>query len=362
PATIVIYNINNQRKPMLKKRDDYEDILEEMRNSCIWNIVHSDHLHYVINQVSQESGEAPDIIQEVSSVILEEMAYRLQISTIHFFAFTLSKAFKTLLQHLQQAIQEHPVVLLPNHCSYMDFLLMSYTYDLALPVIIAAKVGVPRVTSQKFGHTYSFKVCLQEDNMVLKHPMRAIQTELTAGPHVTLLLCLTPFSVVYLSLIVSVFVFSLSPPDHAPTTKVVSSSLALHRSLVCVSGGLVSLVVGEPQGPVTPEETLCNRAVSVLHTAASFKKGECLAVALIYNNTQVLYSFECVFFTLSFILCPVDTDFEVACYLLVKTGAVQMLQQDIVMTDRGQPLLSFFNGFEGLTEKQYIPAVRSFAV
>lgn len=37
-------------------------------------------------------------------------------------------------------------------------------------------------------------------------------------------------------------------------------------------------------------------------------------------------------------------DFEVPGYLLVKTGAVQMLQQDIVMTDRGQPLLTFFNG------------------
>lgn len=41
---------------------------------------------------------------------------------------------------LQQAIQEHPVVLLPSHRSYMDFLLMSYilyTYDIALPVIAA---------------------------------------------------------------------------------------------------------------------------------------------------------------------------------------------------------------------------------
>lgn len=72
-------------------------------------------------------------------------------------------------------------------------------------------------------------------------------------------------------------------------------------------------MVGEPLGPVTPEEALFNRAVSVLscasyrnqvshvflrptmlavamHTAASFKKGEYLAVALIFNNTQVLYS------------------------------------------------------------------------
>lgn len=157
------------------KRDGFEDILEERRNSsdlkyalrcyapvlykgvtpCKANmlkniVLQSDQLHYVINQVSQESGEAPDIIQEEASVILEEMAHRLQISTVRFFAFALSKAFKTLFQHvcvneegiqrLQQAIQEHPVVLLPSHRSYMDFLLMSYilyTYDLALPVIAA---------------------------------------------------------------------------------------------------------------------------------------------------------------------------------------------------------------------------------
>lgn len=45
---------------------------------------------------------------------------------------------------LQQAIQEHPVVLLPSHRSYIDFLMMSYllfSYDLALPVI-AAGMGV----------------------------------------------------------------------------------------------------------------------------------------------------------------------------------------------------------------------------
>nr|XP_057927233.1 dihydroxyacetone phosphate acyltransferase isoform X2 [Doryrhamphus excisus] len=78
------------------------------------------------------------------------MAHRLQLSTIRFFAFALSKVFKSLfrsicvneegIQRLQQAIQEHPVVLLPSHRSYMDFLLMSYilyTYDLALPVIAA---------------------------------------------------------------------------------------------------------------------------------------------------------------------------------------------------------------------------------
>ncbi|XP_024275847.1 dihydroxyacetone phosphate acyltransferase [Oncorhynchus tshawytscha] len=588
----------SQRDPMLK-RDCFEDILEERRNSsdlkyalrcyapvlykgvtpCKANmlkniVLQSDQLHYVINQVSQESGEAPDIIQEEASVILEEMAHRLQISTVRCFAFALSKAFKTLFQHvcvneegiqrLQQAIQEHPVVLLPSHRSYMDFLLMSYilyTYDLALPVIAAGMdfmgmkfvgemlrmsgaffirrsfggdklywavfseyvktmlrngfapiefflegtrsrtcksltpklgllniviepffkgevfdvnlvpvsisyerileeslyarelLGVPkpkestsgllkarRILSEDYGsiHVYfgqpvsvrslaqgkvnrstynlfprhiprkpmeetqSFVndtayriVRLQEDNMVLK-PWVLMASLLLQNLEGLELSVLTEQTVWLRGLALSYAAF-LDWPDQAPTAKVVSSSLALHRGLACVSGDRVSLVVGEPLGPVTPEEALFNRAVSVLscasyrnqvlhvflrpamlavamHTAASSKKNE------VYN----CFSFLWDMFSNDFILCPGDTvqDFEEACYLLVKTGAVQMPQQDIVMTDIGQPTLSFFNGLlepflqgyqvvcrylceeasEGLTEKQYIPAVRSFAV
>ncbi|XP_056284815.1 dihydroxyacetone phosphate acyltransferase isoform X2 [Pseudoliparis swirei] len=168
-------DIYSQRDPMLKKRDDFEDILEERRNSsdlryalrCYTPLLYqgmppckssmlknmvlqSDTLNYVISQVSKDTGRRTDDVQLEASAILEEMAHSLQLSTIRFFAFTLCKVFKSLfrsinvneegIQRLQQAIQEHPVVLLPSHRSYMDFLLMSYllyTYDLTLPVIAA---------------------------------------------------------------------------------------------------------------------------------------------------------------------------------------------------------------------------------
>ncbi|XP_054474323.1 dihydroxyacetone phosphate acyltransferase isoform X2 [Anoplopoma fimbria] len=167
--------VYSHRDPMLKKRDDFEDILEERRNSsdlryalrCYTPVLYkgvvpckssmlkimvlqSDQLHYVINQVSKETGRETDDVKDEASSILDEMAHCQQLSTVRFFAFTLSKVFKSLfrnicvneegIQRLQQAIQEHPVVLLPSHRSYMDFLLMSYllyTYDLSLPVIAA---------------------------------------------------------------------------------------------------------------------------------------------------------------------------------------------------------------------------------
>ncbi|XP_061846909.1 dihydroxyacetone phosphate acyltransferase isoform X2 [Colius striatus] len=158
-----------------KKRDEFEDILEERRLSsdlryamkCYTPVIYkglspckpnaiksavlqSEQVQYVIKQLAKEMGESPDIIQEEAVEILDEMGHSMQLGAVRFFAFTLSKIFKRLfrrvcvneegMQRLQHAIQEHPVVLLPSHRSYVDFLMLSYllyTYDLALPVIAA---------------------------------------------------------------------------------------------------------------------------------------------------------------------------------------------------------------------------------
>ncbi|XP_069656890.1 dihydroxyacetone phosphate acyltransferase isoform X2 [Haliaeetus albicilla] len=158
-----------------KKRDEFEDILEERRLSsdlryamkCYTPVIYkglspckpnaiksavlqSEQVQYVIKQLAKEMGESPDIIQEEAMEILDEMGHSMQLGAVRFFAFTLSKIFKQLfqrvcvneegMQRLQHAIQEHPVVLLPSHRSYVDFLMLSYllyTYDLALPVIAA---------------------------------------------------------------------------------------------------------------------------------------------------------------------------------------------------------------------------------
>ncbi|XP_066472693.1 dihydroxyacetone phosphate acyltransferase isoform X2 [Tiliqua scincoides] len=156
-----------------KKKDDFEDILEERRQSsdlryamrCYSPVVYkglspckpsalktivlqSEQVQYVVRELSKETGESPDIIQEEAAEILDEMGHSMHMGVVRFFALTLTKLFKCLfksicvneegMQKLQQAIQEHPVVLLPSHRSYIDFLLLSYmlyTYDLALPVI-----------------------------------------------------------------------------------------------------------------------------------------------------------------------------------------------------------------------------------
>ncbi|TSO15206.1 Phosphatidate phosphatase LPIN1 [Bagarius yarrelli] len=110
----------------------------------------SQYLRYIITEIAAESGESYEGVREEAMSILEEMSQNLQLTFIRLMGFALTKVFKRLfssirvnedgLTRLQQAIQEHPVILMPNHRSYVDFLVLSYimfTYDLSLPVIAA---------------------------------------------------------------------------------------------------------------------------------------------------------------------------------------------------------------------------------
>uniref|UniRef100_A0A8C9ZJL0 Glyceronephosphate O-acyltransferase 2 n=1 Tax=Sander lucioperca TaxID=283035 RepID=A0A8C9ZJL0_SANLU len=114
-------------------------------------VLESQYLRYVTKEVGSSHWDE-DVRQEVCR-ILEEMSQNLQLGSIRLMAYTLTKVLKRLftgifvnmegLNMLQQAIQESPVILMPNHRSYVDFLVISYilfTYDIPLPVIAA---GIP---------------------------------------------------------------------------------------------------------------------------------------------------------------------------------------------------------------------------
>ncbi|XP_050927880.1 dihydroxyacetone phosphate acyltransferase isoform X2 [Lates calcarifer] len=100
-----------------------------------------------------ETGSSVEEVRKEACGILEEMSQNLQLGFIRLMGYTLTKVFKRLftsifvnmegLNMLQQAIQETPVILMPNHRSYVDFLIISYilfTYDIPVPVIAA---GIP---------------------------------------------------------------------------------------------------------------------------------------------------------------------------------------------------------------------------
>nr|BAE29873.1 unnamed protein product [Mus musculus] len=169
PSSVLLYAKD------LKKWDEFEDLLEERRHISDFKfamkcytpplyrgitpckpgdiksiVLSSEEINYVIKQLSRESLTGVDVLREEASEILEEMSHKLRIGAIRFFAFVLSKIFKQIfskvcvneegIQKLQRAVQEHPVVLLPSHRSYIDFLMLSfilYSYDLPVPVIAA---------------------------------------------------------------------------------------------------------------------------------------------------------------------------------------------------------------------------------
>uniref|UniRef100_A0A3Q3EUG8 Glyceronephosphate O-acyltransferase n=1 Tax=Labrus bergylta TaxID=56723 RepID=A0A3Q3EUG8_9LABR len=100
--------------------------------------------------IATEMGSSVEEVREEATGILEEMSQNLQLGFIRLMGYTVSKMSKRLfssinvnmegLNRLQQAIQEHPVILMPNHRSYADFLVISYilfTYDIPVPVIAA---------------------------------------------------------------------------------------------------------------------------------------------------------------------------------------------------------------------------------
>uniref|UniRef100_A0AAY4CZW9 Phospholipid/glycerol acyltransferase domain-containing protein n=1 Tax=Denticeps clupeoides TaxID=299321 RepID=A0AAY4CZW9_9TELE len=127
-------------------------------------VLESQFLRHVVKEVSAESGEPVEVVRDEASGLLEEMSQNLQLTFIRLLGFSLSKVFKRLFQkilineeglnRLQQAIPEHPVILMPNHRSYIDFLVLSYimfTYDLPIPVIAA---GIPLMSMKLIGEIF----------------------------------------------------------------------------------------------------------------------------------------------------------------------------------------------------------------
>ncbi|XP_033104031.1 dihydroxyacetone phosphate acyltransferase-like [Anneissia japonica] len=111
----------------------------------------SAHLHNPQPGVLHSRPGVPgeELAKEAES-ILQEMAHNFKMSNIRVLGFLFPKFYRNLYQHiyvnragiekLRKTMKETPVVLLPSHRSYNDFLLMSYIlyhYNLPLPRIAA---------------------------------------------------------------------------------------------------------------------------------------------------------------------------------------------------------------------------------
>lgn len=158
-------------------KDGYEDILNERRQDWDFgfmtrtrkdvpvykhhvprglsdikqHVLGSDRVKYTIERLIGEKKASKEELTKEAESILDEMAHSLSMKAVRGFAFFLIKIFKQLfrrvyvnkegVQTLRKLMHEYPVLLMPTHRSYMDFLLLSYIcyhYDLPLPAIAAA--------------------------------------------------------------------------------------------------------------------------------------------------------------------------------------------------------------------------------
>lgn len=162
---------------LAKYKDIYEDVLDERRHTsdikfCLKNhenvpkfkynnertspeikdyVLKSDRVRYAIEMVCKEKKLDKASVEKEADEILNEMAHNFNMGSIRFFAFFMVKVFKSLfrriyvnadgIQQLRELIKEYPVLFLPTHRSYFDFLLISYVcyeYEIPLPAIAAA--------------------------------------------------------------------------------------------------------------------------------------------------------------------------------------------------------------------------------
>ncbi|KAM6906234.1 dihydroxyacetone phosphate acyltransferase [Lycodopsis pacificus] len=127
-------------------------------------VLESQYLRYVVEEIATETGSSLEEVREEASVILEEMSQNLQLGFIRLLAYVLTKVLKRLftgvhvnmegLDALRKAVGESPVILLPSHRSYVDFLVISYilfTYDIPVPVIAA---GLRNAGMKMFGEIF----------------------------------------------------------------------------------------------------------------------------------------------------------------------------------------------------------------
>ena len=129
-----------------------------------------------------ESEKVPTAdVRKEATQILDELGHSLGIKKVRFVAYFLIKVFKALFNRiyvndegiqmvgkevtfsqfnttnivmkiylqLRKLVHEYPILLMPTHRSYMDFLLLSYVcYDCDLPLpVIAAAMGMCPVHS-----------------------------------------------------------------------------------------------------------------------------------------------------------------------------------------------------------------------
>ncbi|XP_039272500.2 dihydroxyacetone phosphate acyltransferase-like [Styela clava] len=113
----------------------------------IWKgVLDADRVQWIASNIAREEEKDKGEILKDASKILQEMAYKEHLNLVRFFGFSMYHVMNTIYQEgiyyntdtleaLKKAIREHPVILMPSHRCYMDFLVVSVlSVHLGLPL------------------------------------------------------------------------------------------------------------------------------------------------------------------------------------------------------------------------------------
>jgi glycerone phosphate O-acyltransferase len=100
------------------------------------DVLKSDRLKHVIQSICLENkGITVDAVRQKAKQILDDMGHTFNVNSTKCFGFVLMKYMKKMYKHvyytkdlktkLESVYARHPVLFIPNHCSYVDFLLIS---------------------------------------------------------------------------------------------------------------------------------------------------------------------------------------------------------------------------------------------
>lgn len=105
-----------------------------------------------MKQVAEQKSIPEEVMQKMAKDILKRMQTKMQVSWVRTLAWFFRKVWRAIYQQLDvneqsmlqlaEAIKKGPVVLIPSHRSYIDFIILSYVlfaYNLPIPVIAAGE-------------------------------------------------------------------------------------------------------------------------------------------------------------------------------------------------------------------------------
>ncbi|XP_070577208.1 dihydroxyacetone phosphate acyltransferase-like [Ptychodera flava] len=115
-------------------------------------VLQSPRLINCVKEISADTGQNEGELLQEAKAIVNEMGHNFNMGAIRFLALALPKAFKLLFRGIyankdgvektRKVFKESPIVFLPTHRSYIDFLILSYVcyqYDLPMPCIAAGQ-------------------------------------------------------------------------------------------------------------------------------------------------------------------------------------------------------------------------------